>query len=81
MSVPTIGLNGTVLTAGTVVTKCGLVRFPCPLFTALVLLVFIEILEDRSHDLTLGIVGELCTGSCSRALVDSLDSSNPFEIG
>ena len=80
MSVPAIGLISVVLTTGTFRSKFGLVRLPRPLFTALVLLVFTEILGDRSRDLTSGTVGELCTCSCSRAFVDSSDSLSPFEI-
>ena len=40
MSFPTILFTGTILTVGTVRTKCGLVELPCSLFTTLVLLVF-----------------------------------------
>ena len=40
ISVPSIGLIGTVLTGGIVGTKCGLTGLPCPLITSLVLLVF-----------------------------------------
>ena len=57
MSVPAIGLIGVVFDGGTIGTKCGLVILPCLLFTVLVLLIFIEILGDRSHDLTYRIVG------------------------
>ena len=43
----------------TVRVKFGLVRLPYSLFTMLVLLVFIELLGDRSCDLTSGTVGVL----------------------
>ena len=75
MSVPSIGFVG-----GTVGTKFGLVVLPCPLFTTLVLLAFIEILRERSHDLTYGTVGEFCTRSCSGASFDSSKSLSPSEI-
>ena len=81
MAVPTIGLIVVVLTAGVVGTKLGQVELPFPLFTALVLLVFTEILGDWSSDLTYGIVGESCTCSCSRASFNSLESSSPSDIG
>ena len=80
MSVQSIRLTDIVLTAGTLGTKCGLVRLPCPLFTTLVLLIFTKILGDRSRDLTYGTVGELCTHSCFGASVDSSDSSSPLRL-
>ena len=81
MSVPAIGLIDTVLTGGMVGTKCGLFGLPFSLFTALVILVFIEILGDRPRDITSSTIGDLCTLSCSGASVDSSDSSSPSDIG
>ena len=58
MSTPAI-----VFVVVTVRTKFGLVGLPCPLFTALVLLVFIELLVDKSLYLTsstlCSVIGEL----------------------
>ena len=65
MSVPSIGLIAALLIVGTVETKFRLVRLPCPLFTALVLLIFTKLLGGRCSDLTFGSVGELCTHSHS----------------
>ena len=61
MLVPAIGLIGVVLDGGTIGTKCGLVRLPCPLFIALLLLIFTKIFGDGSCVLTYGIVGKLST--------------------
>ena len=52
MSAPAI-----VFAAGTVETKFWIVELPCLLFTALVLLVFTEVLGDKSLVLT---SGEVC---------------------
>ena len=65
MSFPTIGLIDTILTAGTVGTKCGLVRLPCLLFIDLLLFLSIELLGYRSRDLTSGTLCNFCTCSCS----------------
>ena len=58
MSAPAI-----VFATSTVETKFRLAGLPCPIFTALVLIVFIELLGDKSLDITFGevcsVVGEL----------------------
>ena len=48
-----------VIIHGTARTKFGLVELPCLLFTVLVVLVFVELLGDRSGDITSSIEGEL----------------------
>ena len=47
-----------VFATGTVETKFGLVKIPCPIFTVLVVVVFTELLGERYGDLTSGTVGE-----------------------
>ena len=80
MLIPAIGLITVVFTVGTVEKKIGLVELPCPLITALVLLIFTKILGDRSYYLTSSTVGDLCKCSYSGVSVDSLDTSSPSEI-
>ena len=70
-----------VIATGTIRTKFGLVRLPCPLFIVLVVLVFTESLGDRSRNLTSGSVGKVYTRYFSIASVNSYDSLSPSKSG
>ena len=65
---------------GTVIIFFWLVVLPFPLFIALLLPEIIEIIGDRSRDLTPGTVGKLCTCYCFEASIKPLESPSPFNI-